>query len=190
MPMSGPTSFTAEPGGSQSQTWTVTDGWGADLFATVNISSGYDVFSLDRSQIIFPGDDNAGDTAQFTITFTPGVNSTGVFTGTLTCGCGEINITLVGTVGAAGVANSLPSNVSFTISPNPATDNVNIISSGVLTAEIGIYDLLGKEIASSKTANWTWDASSIATGSYFIRITGESDSGEQFVIWRRIIIAR
>jgi hypothetical protein len=64
------------------------------------------------------------------------------------------------------------------------------MSSGVRTAEIGIYDLLGKEIASSKTTTWTWDASSIATGSYFVRITGESDSGEQFVIWRRIIIAR
>ena len=187
---SGPTSFTAVLGSSQSQTWTAIDELGADIGTTANITAGSDVFSIDRSQLMFPGDDNAGDTANFTVTFTPGVNATGTFTGTLTCGCGN-TYKLVGTVaGSAGVANALPSNVSFMISPNPATDNVTIMSSGVLTAEIGIYNLLGNEIASSNTTTWQWDASSIPTGSYFVRIAGESNSGEQFVIWRRIIIAR
>jgi hypothetical protein len=186
---SGPTSFTAVAGGSQSLTWTAIDEIGADILTTASITAGGDVFSLDRTQIIFPGADNAGDTAQFTVTFTPGANATGTFKGTITCGCGY-TYEIVGTAAAAGVANSLPINVSITITPNPATDNINILSSGVRTAEIGVYDLLGKEIASSKTANWQWDASSIPTGAYIVRIVGESFSGDPFVISRRIIIAR
>jgi hypothetical protein len=178
---SGPTSFTAAPGGSQSETWTVY-GFGP---VTVNITAGSDVFTVSQ----MPVNSFSGDSATFTITFNPGANAIGTFNGTLTCPCGK-TYNLVGSVAASGVANSLPSNVSFTISPNPATDNINIMSSGVRTAEIGIYNLLGKEIASSKTTTWQWDASSIATGAYIVRIVGESFSGDPFVVSRRIIIAR
>ncbi len=180
----GPSSFTAIPGGSQTQTWTETGYIGLARTIPANITAGSDVFTVDQSPTMV-----SSDSATFTITFTPGVNSTGIFRGTLTCDCNK-TYELVGTVAASGVANSLPSNVSFTITPNPATDNINIISSGVRTAEIGIYDLLGKEIASSKTTTWKWDASSIATGSYIVRIVGESFSGDQFIVSRRIIIAR
>jgi hypothetical protein len=182
---SGSGSFTAIPGGSQSQTWTITGG--GQPFATVNITAGSNVFTLDHSQVTFC---DTCQTATFTITFTPGANDTGTFKGTLYCVDCNRSFQLVGTVAAAGVANTLPSNVSITITPNPATDNINILSSGVRTAEIGVYDLLGKEIASSKTANWQWDASSIPTGAYIVRIVGESFSGDPFVISRRIIIAR
>jgi hypothetical protein len=180
----GPTSFTAVPGGSQVQTWTVAGYVGMSGKVDANITAGSDVFTVNQSVTTF-----SSDSATFTITFTPGINSTGIFRGTLECDCHR-TYELVGTVAASGVANSLPSNVSFTITPNPATDNINLLSSGVRTAEIGIYDLLGNEIASSKTTTWKWDASRIAPGTYGIRITGESNSGEQFAIWRRIIIAR
>ena len=186
--VAGPTSFTAAPGGSQTLTWTAYSGVGP-LPMTVTITAGSNVFTLSQMPVMFPSLSGSVDSATFTVTFTPGANDTGTIKGTLTCPCGR-TCELVGTVAASGVANSLPSNVSFTITPNPATDNVNIISSGVRTAEIGIYDLLGKEIASSNTTIWKWDASSITTGSYFVRIVGESNTGEQFAIWRRIIIAR
>ncbi len=178
----GPTSFTAAAGGSQTLTWTA-DGIG---FVTINITAGSDVFTLSQTQVSVP---SGGGTGTFTITFTPGANATGTFKGTLTCPCGK-TYELVGTVAASGVANPLPSDVSFTITPNPATDYVNIMSSGVRTAEIGIYDLLGKAIASSKSTNWKWDTSSIATGSYIVRLTGESIGGDPFIISRRIIISR
>ncbi len=184
----GSSSFTAIPGGSQSQTWSVSDdeGWGGGTL-TATISSGSGIFTVDQSQITYP----TNGSATFTITFNPRANDTGTFKGTLTTnGACSKTFNLVGTVEASGVANSLPSNVTFTITPNPATDNINIISIGVRTAEIGIYDLLGKEIASSKTTTWKWNSSSIATGSYIVRIVGESFSGDQFVISRRIIIAR
>ncbi|MDP4200025.1 MAG: T9SS type A sorting domain-containing protein [Bacteroidota bacterium] len=83
-----------------------------------------------------------------------------------------------------------PTEIVAGITPNPATDNINIMSSGVRTAEIGIYDLLGKEIASSKTTTWKLDAAGIVAGSYVVRIVGESNSGEEIAIWRRVVIAR
>jgi hypothetical protein len=168
---SGPTSFTAVAGGSQSQTWTVNDPGGGDA-GTLSITAGSDVFTLNNGQTSF----SWSTTTTFTITFNPGANSTGTFTGTLYCDECNKTFQLVGTVAAAGVADSLPSNVSITITPNPATDNINILSSGVRTAEIGIYNLLGNPIASSNTTTWQWDASSIPTGSYFVRIVGESNN--------------
>jgi len=182
----GPTSFSAAPGGSQALTWTAYGSSGSQD-VSVSITAGADVFTLSHMPVMTSS--ASGDSASFTITFTPGANATGTIKGTLTCPCGR-TYELTGTVAASGVANSLPSNVSFTISPNPATDNINLLSSGVRTAEIGIYDLLGREIASSKTTTWKWDASSIATGSYIVRIVGESFSGDPFIISRRIVIAR
>jgi hypothetical protein len=182
----GPASFTAPPGGSQIQTWIAIDGAGGGSgIPLVTITSGSDVFIISQFH------KSAGsDTVTFTVTFKPGANSTGTFKGTMTNTECDRTYELVGTVAASGVANTLPSDVSITITPNPATDFVNIISSGVRTAEIGIYDLLGKEIASSKTTNWKWDASNIATGSYIVRVTGESIGGDPFILSRRIIISR
>ena len=179
---SGSTTFTAGPGSSQTHTWTVSGLFGGSTSFT--ITSGTDVFTISPVS-----SSPSSDSGTFTITFNPGPNATGTFKGTMTCPCNR-TIELVGTVAASGVANSLPSNVTFTITPNPATDNVNILSNNVRSAEIGIYDLLGKEITSSKTTAWKLDASNIAAGSYFIRMVGESNSAEHFAIWRRIIIAR
>ena len=179
----GPSSFVAAPGGSQTLVWTAHSSIGRDI-VTITVSAGSNVFSV--SQMPF---DILADSATFTVTFKPGRNDTGTIKGTLACPCGR-TYQIVGTVATSGVANALPSNVSFTMAPNPATDNVHLIVSGVRTAEIGIFDLLGKEVASSKATTWRWDASSIATGAYMVRIVGESNSGEEFAIWRRIIIAR
>src|ERR1035437_6738314 len=95
---SGSPSFTAVPGGSQSQTWTITDGTGGGTpYATVNITAGSDVFTLDHSRVTFsPG----SATATFTITFTPGANATGTFTGTLYCVDCNKTFNLVGTLAA------------------------------------------------------------------------------------------
>ena len=181
----GPTSFTAAPGGSQTLTWTASAASGSGGPITINVTAGSDVFTVSQMPVIVP----SGGSATFTVTFTPGANATGTFKATLACPCSK-TYELVGTVAASGVANSLPSNVSFTITPNPATDYVNILSSGVRTAEIGIYDLLGKKVASSKTTAWQWETSGIPAGSYMVRIVGESYRGEQFAILRRVIVAR
>jgi Secretion system C-terminal sorting domain len=186
---SGPLSFTAAPGRSHSQIWSVYYGFGV---AQISITAGSDVFSVDTS--IFLSGVTPPDSDTFTLTFSPPANSTGTFVGTMTIGgdCNKyLTFSLSGTVAAAsGVENALPSNVSVTISPNPATDYIAVATSNARSAEIEIFDMLGKEIASSKTTTWKWDASNTATGSYTVRIVGESFSGDPFVISRRIIIAR
>ncbi|MFI5264778.1 MAG: hypothetical protein ACHQM6_09710 [Candidatus Kapaibacterium sp.] len=143
----GPTTFNASPGESQTQTWTVSGLFGGTSFT---ITAGSDVFTVS------PVTTTSGDSGTFKITFRPGANASGVFNGMLTCPCNK-TIALVGAVTSSGVANSLPGNVSVTLTPNPATDNITIVSSGVRTAEIGIYDLLGEKIASLNTTNVKFD---------------------------------
>lgn len=182
----GSWSFNTAMGSSQSKTVTVQGLPGTVVY----ISIASDAFTVDRSPITIT-DGHPWPT--FTITFHPGENTTGTVKAVLTVSCSMCTRTasIEGTVPVSGVANSgVPSDVSFTVTPNPATDNVNILTSGARTAEIGIYDLLGKEIASRKTTNWKWNAASIAPGSYFVRIAGESNTGEPFLISRKIIISR
>jgi hypothetical protein len=180
----GSWSFNAAIGSSQSKIVTVSGLPGT----VVSLATGSNVFTVDQSQVTL--DDHGG--ATFTITFRPGANATGTMTTVLsvTCSMCKESATLEGTVAQSRVTNSLPSNVSFTVTPNPATDNVNVITSGARAAEIGIYDLLGKLVTSEKTTNWKLNATSIAPGSYIVRIAGESVTGEAFVTSRKIIISR
>ncbi len=88
-------------------------------------------------------------------------------------------------------ANTLPEGVKISVSPNPSTGNVNIQSAGIRSANIQVFDLLGKEIASAKAdSQWKWDTSNTVDGSYFIRISGESLTGKHFVTSNRIVISR
>jgi hypothetical protein len=178
----GPTSFTAAPGSSQTLTWTAYSDFG-DGGVNVSITDGSGVFTLG------PMPKNLYDSATFTITFTPGPNATGTFTATVSCGCREPH-QLTGTVAESGVTNPLPVNVTLTVTPNPATDHIDIMSTGVRSSEIVVYDELGKPVASSKTTSWRWDASGVAAGAYIVRIAGESYTGDAFVISRRIFIER
>jgi hypothetical protein len=178
--------FTAPPGGSQSNTVIITND-GVPGGATLNFTTGSNVFTVYPSQITV----GYNEKATITITFTPGTSATGTMKGSLTVtgNCGK-TFSLTGTVSASGVANSLPSDVSITITPNPATDHLTIATSGVRSAEIGIYDLLGKEIASAKSTTWKWNASGAVAGSYIVRIAGVSTSGEQFVASKRVIVSK
>jgi len=194
----GPTSFTAAPGGSQTLTWTAYAETGSGGPMTVTVTAGAGIFSVSQMPVIVP----SGGTTTFTITFTPGANATGTFKGTVACPCGK-TYDIVGTVAASGVSNQPLSDVSINITPNPATNFITVAASGVHTAEIRIFDLLGKEITFSKNTTWVesdkttsknftwkWDSMNVPAGSYIVRVSGESIGGEQFVLSRRIIISR
>ncbi|MEI8134655.1 MAG: T9SS type A sorting domain-containing protein [bacterium] len=91
----------------------------------------------------------------------------------------------------SGVANTVPFGVTVSLTQNPATNFLNLTVSGVRSAEIGIFDLLGKSVAVTSThAVWHYETSNLAPGSYIVHISGVSESGEQFVTSKRIVIAR
>ena len=94
-------------------------------------------------------------------------------------------------LGAASVNASLPEGVAINVSPNPASSFLTVDMAGVSSADIQIYDLLGKNIATAKASStWKWNASNIVAGSYIVRIAGQSANGEQFVASKRIIVSK
>jgi hypothetical protein len=102
--------------------------------------------------------------------------------------------TLVGTVNKptdADVINPGAVPASFLLSPNPATHYVEATLSGLRSATITVFDMLGRTMATA-TANssWRWDASSTAPGSYIIRVEGEASDGRAFVSSRKVVIDR
>ncbi|HYM36189.1 MAG TPA: T9SS type A sorting domain-containing protein, partial [Steroidobacteraceae bacterium] len=91
----------------------------------------------------------------------------------------------------ASVETALPSGVTISVLPNPATTNVSVTLSDVRSATITVYDLLGRLVTSANAGqHWTWDASNVIAGSYIIRVNGESASGESFVSSKRIIVTK
>jgi hypothetical protein len=174
-------SFHASLGSSQSRVVTVHSP------SDVTISfTGSDAFTVG------PFIPDRGSSGTFTITFRPGAKIFGTFEGVLTVDCFSCKRTanLEGMVPTSGVANTLPNNVSISVSPNPAMDNVNILATGARKAEIGIYDMLGKEFASQKTTDWKLNTASIPPGSYIVRVAGESITGEAFLTSKRVVISR
>ena len=87
------------------------------------------------------------------------------------------------------VSNELPSDVTISVLPNPAVNYVIVNLAGVRSADMQVFDVLGKQVASGKSITfWKWDASHIFDGTYIVRIYGESLSKEHFVVSKRIII--
>jgi hypothetical protein len=91
----------------------------------------------------------------------------------------------------ASVSAPLPVGVEINLTPNPATSYVNLTMSGVNSADVQVYDLLGQPVASSKAnASWKWDASTMTAGTYIIRVAGVSTNGENFVTSKRVIVTK
>ncbi|MFI5263727.1 MAG: T9SS type A sorting domain-containing protein, partial [Candidatus Kapaibacterium sp.] len=92
---------------------------------------------------------------------------------------------------AAKVPNALPSGVAINVSPNPASTYLTVNMAGIRSADIQVIDLLGNIVSSAKSSTiWKWNASSADAGSYIVRISGESTSGEQFVASKRVIVSK
>jgi hypothetical protein len=91
----------------------------------------------------------------------------------------------------AGVPNALPSGVAINVSPNPASAYVSVDMAGVKSADVQIIDLLGNIVTTAKSSSsWRWNASNAVSGSYIVRISGQSIDGEQFVASKRIIVSK
>jgi hypothetical protein len=105
-------------------------------------------------------------------------------------------ITLQGIeLAAASVSGSLPSGVTIIAMPNPMTSSLKVGLSGVNSASITIFDVMGKQVLSSPvhSTEWIWngtasDGTTLLSGSYFIRVSGMSSEGAPFVSTQKIIL--
>jgi hypothetical protein len=98
---------------------------------------------------------------------------------------------------AASVSGSLPAGVRITAMPNPMTSSLKIDLSGVNSASVAMFDMLGKQVFSSPihSNEWIWngtasDGAPLLTGSYIIRVNGISAEGAPFVSTQKIILQR
>ncbi|HET9136937.1 MAG TPA: choice-of-anchor D domain-containing protein [Candidatus Kapabacteria bacterium] len=94
---------------------------------------------------------------------------------------------------AASVKGGMPQGVTINVSPNPMSTNLTVAASGVRNAMVEVYDMLGKQLTSgTMTSTWNWNATAngtkVASGSYIVRITGISDTTEQFVTSKMVIV--
>ena len=78
----------------------------------------------------------------------------------------------------SGVRNAVPAGVEITVSPNPMTTSLTANLTGVRSANVEVYDILGAKMFSTSVANqWIWNATTtsgahIAAGSYIVRFSG------------------
>lgn len=94
---------------------------------------------------------------------------------------------------AASVREGLPQGVKITVSPNPMSTNLTVAASGIRTATVEVYDMLGKQLTSgAMTTTWNWNAiangTKVAGGSYIVRINGISENNEQFVTSKMVVV--
>jgi hypothetical protein len=92
---------------------------------------------------------------------------------------------------ASSVPAALPTGVTLSVLPNPASTYITVNMAGVRSADLQVFDILGKQLVSAKANSfWKWDAPNTADGSYIIRIAGESMSDEHFVVSKKIILSK
>ncbi len=95
----------------------------------------------------------------------------------------------------ASVRNAVPAGVEIAISPNPMTTNLTANLTGVRSANVEVYDILGAKMFSTSVANqWIWNATTtngarIAAGSYIVRFSGVTNDGVAFVTSKQVIVA-
>lgn len=80
--------------------------------------------------------------------------------------------------------DQIQSNVSFGLYPNPtSTGFVNISSSNSDTISVAVYDVLGKQVLSSKVIDNTLNVSNLNSGVYILKITqGNASTTKKLVI--------
>jgi flagellar hook assembly protein FlgD len=98
---------------------------------------------------------------------------------------------------AASVSNTLPAGVTISMTPNPMSSHLKISLVGTSTAQVAIYDVNGKQLVSTNvtSSEWLWDGTSssgtaVLSGTYFVRLTGESTDGIAFNTMLKIVLQR
>lgn len=94
----------------------------------------------------------------------------------------------------ATVRGMLPEGVSVVVTPNPMRSNTTVDFEGVRSATIEVSDILGSTIMNAvASGDWKWNGRmangmTAPSGTYFVRIQGESTNGERFVTTQRVVV--
>ncbi len=89
----------------------------------------------------------------------------------------------------AAVRDTKHTPVNITVSPNPSSGDVHIITTGVESPSIEIFDVLGNRVNEIQNSNeYHWSATT--NGSYFARISGYTDNGKPFVETKKVVVRK
>ncbi len=79
----------------------------------------------------------------------------------------------------SGVSSSLSTSFSISISPNPTSADVSIFIEGAPSADVEIFDVLGREVDRfSMVGSYDWQTGGLSAGTYIVRVVvrGQEDS--------------
>ena len=89
--------------------------------------------------------------------------------------------------GPALATNSVTVKSKFTVSPNPTTGMIKLASGSETINEVGVFDLLGKQVYSSKFSalnEVNLDLTSLQTGSYLLKVSSNTGNTESIKIMK------
>jgi hypothetical protein len=92
----------------------------------------------------------------------------------------------------AGVnAVTVTSPAALRVYPNPSSDRFTVEPQGIINPTYQLFDPLGREITAHEGGStWTWMAEGVASGHYFVRVTGVNILGEVVTVSRAIEVVR
>lgn len=98
---------------------------------------------------------------------------------------------------ASRVSGELPQGVTIGVTPNPMSSYLKVSLDGARNARVEIFDVSGKQVVSANVSltQWLWDGMSTSgttmlSGTYFVRLWGESTNGVPFTASRKIVLQR
>ncbi len=74
------------------------------------------------------------------------------------------------TFGTAGVVDATPMQISLSIAPNPSSGDVTIFIEGAPSADVEVFDVLGREVDRFRVdVSYDWQTSRLPAGMYIVR---------------------
>jgi len=83
------------------------------------------------------------------------------------------------------VSNEISDNSELIITPNPASNSINIITKNLADGRITIFDNLGNALIKAESSATELDISTLANGVYYLRYQATSR-----IIFTKLIVAR
>lgn len=90
--------------------------------------------------------------------------------------------------GNASTSTFSPAVISLAISPNPTSEDVSIFIDGVPSANVEIFDVLGREVDHFRmNGSYDWQTAALPAGTYIVRAVVHGEGTNAQVITKRIV---